>query len=105
MDYYELAQNELKESQYETFNQFYTVMDSAFNGTFSQAGEFFNRYGFSAHSYTDQLVEYCEDFINDNVLIECLKDLAVIVEIANKLKIYELERQNIANAITIQSLN
>lgn len=105
MDYYEMAQDELKENQYETFNQFQTVMDSALNGVFSQAGEFFNRYGFSAHSYTELLVEYCDEFINDNVLIECLKDLAVIVEVANKLKIYELERQNIANAIKIQSLN
>ena len=52
MDYYEMAQNELKESQYETFSQFYTVMECAFNGTFSQAGEFFNRYGFPVLTVT-----------------------------------------------------
>lgn len=105
MDYYELAQEELSTNQYETFNQFMAVMDTAYCGTFSQAGEMFNRYGFSAHSYTELLVDYCEELINDRFLIEALKDLAVIVELAKSQKIDQLERQGIENAIKLQSLN
>lgn len=105
MDHYEFAQQELKNNEFRTFNQFMSVMDSAYCGTFSQAGELFNRYGFCAHSYTELLVDYCEELVNDRFLVESLKDLAVIVELAKTQKIHELERQNIDSAIKLQSLN
>jgi len=105
MDYFEMAQNELKNDKYRTYAQFMVIMDSAYNGTFSQAAEMYNTYGFCAHSYTEELVNFSDELADDKFLIDGLKDLVVIIELAKNQKIYELERINVDQSIKLNSLN
>ena len=76
---YDHAELDLATGKYRTYSQFLEVMDSAFNGVYSQAKEQFKKYAFDPKSYIDYIDEYCEDLVNDNVKVELLTQLVYII--------------------------
>ena len=77
---YDQAELDLATGNYRTFYQFLEVMDSAFNGVYSQAKQQYKKYCFDPKSYIDYIDEYCEGLVNDNVKIELLTQLVYIID-------------------------